>query len=165
MNQSIMDPPSTIFNRFKLQLVYQKTRCVLFRRYLVDTSSDPAEEAFRTKCVDAAMKILGHLETIYDASVDGGKLSTMPYFLDTFSAHDFLLAAMVLCLELGRLRKLGTSQSSETQRRIQSMKALLETTYRVYTKPLSTSKGVPDKAVKALEIILNKARTPRKSQL
>jgi len=158
MEQTIMDPPPVIFNRFKLQLLFQKTRCVLFRRYLSDDCEDAAEEPYRQKCVDAAVKIPGHLEAVYEASTEGGRLRTLPYFLDTFSAHDFLLAAMVLCLELNRVRKHGNAQDAGTQWRIQIMKHLLETTHKVYTQPRYQSQRISEKAVKALEIILNKVR-------
>lgn len=159
LHQSLIESPSVNFHRFKLQLLYQKTRCVLYRRYITDKCSDPDEEPFRVKCVDAAMHILVHLETVYVASQEGGQLSSAPYLLGTFGVHDFLLATMILCLELTKLRKSPASQKAQTQQRITTMKGLLETTYNIYSKPMKRS-HVPAKAVKALELMLNKAREP-----
>jgi hypothetical protein len=160
MRHCIVDPPAVIFNRFKLQLLYQKTRCVLYRRYLVGKACKPEEEAFRDKCADAAINILKHWEVLHEASQDGGQLSTIPFFLDSFSIADFLLAAMIVCLELDRLRKnpVGTPDA-QSQERMTTIKALLETTYNIYAKPANPrNKAVPEKAVRALAVILNKAR-------
>ncbi|KAF2674133.1 hypothetical protein BT63DRAFT_449121 [Microthyrium microscopicum] len=156
LHQCILDPPAQIFNRFKLHLLYYKSRLVLFRRYLDERSCSPAEEPFRNKCVDAAMKLLSHLDTVHRASQPGGQLESLPFFLDIFSVHDFLLCAMILCLELIRLRKKQTDGESSSPERIASMKALLECTYQTYITP-GTKSRVPVKALEALRIILNKA--------
>jgi hypothetical protein len=159
MRHCIVDPPAVIFNRFKLQLLYQKTRCVLYRRYLVSKTCTPEEEPFREKCAEAAMNILKHWETLYSASQEGGQLSTMPFFLDSFSVADFLLSAMIVCLQLDRLRKNPGIPDAKSQQKMADIKSLLETTYDIYAKPASPrNKTVPEKAVQALAVILNKAR-------
>jgi Fungal specific transcription factor domain len=153
----IMDPPPTIFARFKLELLYQKTRCVLHRRYLGWSHGGDAEEVSRDACVDAAMKVIGHLETVHAASQEGGQLSRAPFLLSALGVHDFLLAAMVLCLEVNRLTKIPPPDSQLHRGKILEMWKLLEMTNRVYRQPARYFTP-PEKAVRALEVMLNRVR-------
>lgn len=159
MRLCLLDPPPVIFNRFKLHLLYHKTRCVLYRRYLASRSCKPEEEVFRVKCADAAIEILRHWEILHAASQPGGQLESFPFFLDSFSIADFLLAAMIVCLELDRLRKSHETPNSTTLERMEEIKGLLETSYKIYAKPAhGRNPQVPSRVLRALEKILNKAR-------
>ena len=154
MELSISDPTSIIYNRFKLELIYQKTKCVLHRRYLMITPTDDDERKSQVKCVNAAVSILEHLETIYFATRNGGQLSNTPYFLNSSGSQDFLLAGMIICLALNRF---GKSQMGDfvSLSNAQKMRRLLETAYQAYTSPVMFSQP-PENAVKALELIIGK---------
>jgi hypothetical protein len=154
MEQSISDPPSVIYNRLKLELIYQKTKCVLHRRYLIGNPENEDERKSQAKCVDAATKILEHLETIYFATKEGGQLSKTPYFLNSVGSQDFLLAAMILCLVLNRFGK-NQPYDIASLPNPQNMRRLLETAHKAYTTP-SMFFSPPDSAVKALELIIAK---------
>jgi hypothetical protein len=154
MQEWILDPPPVIFNRFKLEIIYQKSRCVLHRRYLLHPPAGKAEQQSRMECVDAAMKILHHLEDIFVATQPGGQLSTMPFFFSARANDDFLLAAMILCLELTNSEKYP-EQKALDEKTISDMNAVLETTYRIYKTP-SEYYTPPEKAVKALELMMRK---------
>ena len=110
MNQSFLDPPALIYNRFKLEMLYQKTRCVLHRRSLTEgsllsPSASPRGDYSRATCVDAAMTLLGHHAAVFDASQDATQLNSTRWFMSSLNAHDFLLAAMIICLELHLVSK------------------------------------------------------------
>ena len=100
MDESITDSPLLIMNRCNLELLYLKTRCVLHRRYLAMAHTDSRFAYSREACIDAAMKILHCHSIIYNATQPGGQLGEVRWYMWTLNAHDFLLAAMIICLEL-----------------------------------------------------------------
>ncbi|KAL9120712.1 MAG: hypothetical protein Q9187_002732 [Circinaria calcarea] len=100
LDQSITDAPDLIMNRFNLELLYQKTRCVLHRSYLLEAHTDSRFAYSQRTCIQAAMDILRHHSTIYNACQVGGQLSPVKWYMASLTTHDFLLAAMIICLEL-----------------------------------------------------------------
>ena len=159
MQEWITDPPPVIFNRFKLEIIYQKSRCVLHRRYLLHPPAGKAEQRSRMECTDAAMKILNYLEDIFVATQPGGQLSTMPFFFSARANDDFLLAAMILCLELTNSEKYP-EQKALDEKTISDMNTILEKTYRIYNTP-SEYYTPPEKAVKALELMMRKINSSK----
>jgi hypothetical protein len=57
----------------------------------------------RSTCLDAATKTLRHQYDIHCEMQPGGRLSKERWFMNSISTHDFLLADMILCLELSYL--------------------------------------------------------------
>jgi hypothetical protein len=158
MNQSFMDPPALIFNRFKIEMLYQKTRCVLHRRYLTDALSDPRGEYSRKTCVDAAMKLLKNHAAVFDATQDAGQLNSARWFMSSLNAHDFLLAAMIICLELNLVSKSPSAAAAPAHpdpAKVEEMKKLLQTSYLIYKQPVRQF-AETGKAVRAMEIMLAK---------
>src|SRR5579871_1198535 len=139
MNQSITDNPSVIFNRLKLELLYQKTRCVLHRRYLTEKLSESGMEYSRRTCVEAAMELLKHHASIFEASQGEGPLSGMRSFMSSLNAHDFLLAAMVLCLELNLIERsssISADPGSVDAQKVDEIKRRLQRSYEIYRLPV-----------------------------
>jgi len=159
MNQSIADSPGLIFNRFKIELLYQKTRCVLHRRYMTEKPSDPRMEYSRNTCVEAAMELLRHHASVYEASGGAGPLSSARWFMSSLNAHDFLLGAMVLCLELNLIEKspsVSATPGSPDMQKVEEIKRLLQRSYEIYQLPMRHF-APTGKALKAMEIMLAKA--------
>jgi len=159
MTQSLADSPSLIFNRFKIELLYRKTRCVLHRRYLTEKLSDPRFEQSRKICVDAAMQLLRHHGSIYEASQGSGPLSSTRWFMSSLNAHDFLLGAMVLCLELNLLEKCpmkSDAPGKPSAAKVEEIKALLRRSYDIYKLPVRHYAHTA-KALKVMELILDRS--------
>ncbi|KAL6237037.1 hypothetical protein BDW75DRAFT_204963 [Aspergillus navahoensis] len=98
--QSVVDLPHIIMRRYSLEILYQKSRCILHRQHLCDGRSDPRHVKSRQICIDAAMSLLQH-QAALDAHVQpGGVLCDSKWFVSSLASHDFILAAMILCLEL-----------------------------------------------------------------
>ena len=74
MAQSITDPPELIMARFNLELMYQKTRCVLHRRYLAHANTSGDFAYSHAACIDAAMKVLRYHDVIRKAVQPLGQL-------------------------------------------------------------------------------------------
>lgn len=98
LEDSITDPPHKVNQSFGLASLYQKTRCVLHRRYLIDPAPKKEHEYSRRACLDAGLKLLEHQDTIYRASLPGGVLRQNGWFITTLAVYDFLLAAMMIYL-------------------------------------------------------------------
>jgi hypothetical protein len=152
LDMSISEAPAVIFNRFKLELLYNKSKCVLHRRYLMTQPANENESNSQRKCVEAAVKILGHLETVHFASLEGGRLRRAPYMLNAIGSSDFLLAVTVLCLALTRFCTLPVP-GFDTLESVEKMKSLLQVAYSTYSTPTLFYKP-PEKAIKALEHML-----------
>ena len=158
MSQAFLDPPVVVYNRFKFEMLYQKTRCVLHRRYLTESLSDPRGDYSRKACVDAALKLLEHHTSLFDASQDPSQLNSTRWFLASLNAHDFLLSSMVICLELNLISKASSTAEAPgkpDEAKVEEMKRVLLKSYMIYK---NTMKHSPDatKAVKAMEIMLEK---------
>ena len=118
MALSFTDQPYTILNRLYSDLVYLKSVCVLHRKYLSESRSDPSFGYSRRVCGDAALQILKHQAELHGACQPGGLFREHRWMLSSLSCHDFLLAAMITCLDLHESHKQSTTSSledSETQ--------------------------------------------------
>jgi hypothetical protein len=107
ISELVTDPAEQLMCRFNLDLLYLKTKIVLHRRFmLVPVSQLSALEQqrgignSRLACIGAALRVLNHHHTIYSASQNGGQLESVKWYMGSISTHDFLLASMIICLEL-----------------------------------------------------------------
>ncbi len=110
---SFTDQPYMILNRLYSDLLYLKSVCVLHRKYLSQNRSDPSFGYSRRVCGDAALQILEHQSEIHGACQPGGSFCDHKWMLSSLSCHDFLLAAMVTCLDLYESHKQSTTSSPE----------------------------------------------------
>ncbi|KAI4746489.1 hypothetical protein E4T50_03188 [Aureobasidium sp. EXF-12298] len=98
----LTEDPESLMCRFGLDLVYLKAKIVLHRRFMVASASQAAVTYSRNCCIDSAMKILEHHRTIYRASHPGGQLESVSWYMCFMGTYDFLLASIIICLELAR---------------------------------------------------------------
>lgn len=162
MNMSITDPPDLIMQRYNLELLYQKARCVLHRRYLTDYRSDLRYAYSRWSCVDAATQIIRHQSDLYEETLPGGQLYKDRWYISSLTSHDFLLAAMVLCLELSWKTtsdppNLHPGSMNSTPESREELSKILETSYGIWTSFSETSTEAR-KACKALALMLQSAK-------
>lgn len=100
INQSFVDNAALIMKRYTLDILYQKARIVLHRKFLVEARYNPRLNYSRSVCVSAAKEILRHQYDLYKESEVGGRLEKNNWFFRSLQNNDFVLAAMVICLEL-----------------------------------------------------------------
>ncbi|KAK4653421.1 hypothetical protein QC762_507140 [Podospora pseudocomata] len=105
-SQSVVDPVDIIMQRYQLELLFLKCRIVLHRRYMGYARKDKRYEHSRRVCLEAATKTLRHQYDVHCELQMGGRLSheRSHWFLSSLSTHNFLLADMILCLELWFLK-------------------------------------------------------------
>ncbi|KAM0344571.1 hypothetical protein ACHAPU_007345 [Fusarium lateritium] len=93
-------PGYTIMHRLIIEVSYLKTICVLHRPYLSVDKNQERYRASRDICRDAASRIVElHLE-FEDEVQEGGRMHDDRFLLSSLTMHDFLVAAMIICLDL-----------------------------------------------------------------
>ncbi|KAI1406487.1 fungal-specific transcription factor domain-containing protein [Hypoxylon fuscum] len=101
MEECVMDPAIQVIQRFGLASMYQKCRCILHRRYLIEGVPKIEHDYSRRACLDAALALLDYQKQMHEACRPGGLLSRSSWFVTALVAvNDFLLADMVVALVL-----------------------------------------------------------------
>lgn len=100
ISDSFIDASDIILERCTLELLYLKGIIVLHRRYIRHDPHNLQFEPSRRFCLEAALEILARQADIYKATLFGGRLHEDAYMVTTLTEHDFLLAAMVVCLDI-----------------------------------------------------------------
>lgn len=154
MSQSIADPTGLIMRRYTLELLYQKSRIVLHRRYMAETESQYVHS--RSVCLAAAAETLHHHADIWNESLPGGQLYAERSFVNSLQNTDFMLSSMILCLVLSQDNELGNNSRLDGQERTDLL-SLLETTHRIFKESRRRSMDT-QRAYTALTIMLRRVK-------
>ncbi|KAF2679485.1 hypothetical protein K458DRAFT_461025 [Lentithecium fluviatile CBS 122367] len=127
MEECITDPPVLVMSRLNIELLYLKTRMVLHRNYFTAGQCDPRFAASRTISVDTAVTILDWNKVIFHACQPGGQLHKVWWYMASLQTYDFLLAAMILCLELHHIKAADALSA-----RAAELYGILETTHDIW---------------------------------
>ncbi|KAI0116739.1 hypothetical protein F4814DRAFT_260412 [Daldinia grandis] len=100
VNRSFIDHPCLIWKRCTIEILYLKGLIVIHRRYISYELRSPRFERSRDACIEAALDIVSRQIDIHKACKPGGRLYEDRWMFISLSVHDFLLASMVLCLDL-----------------------------------------------------------------
>ncbi|KAI6782986.1 putative transcriptional regulatory protein-like protein [Emericellopsis cladophorae] len=100
LDECVGDPPVLIIQRFGLAALYNKSRCVLHRKYLVEDGPLQEHDYSRQQCLRGAMTLLENQEKIWEASKPGNVLAHHGWFLSSLAVHDYLLAAVIVYMIL-----------------------------------------------------------------
>ncbi|KAL4800567.1 fungal-specific transcription factor domain-containing protein [Aspergillus venezuelensis] len=152
VGQSVTDLPYIIMRRYSLEILYQKSRCILHRQYLSEGRLSPVYAKSRHSCIDAAKKLLQHQAEL-DAHIQpGGTLYHSKWFLSSLATHDFILAAMILCLELHHLSQSDQPEGLNTKAELLSA---LQVSHDIWGKYKEASAEAM-KAWRSISIMLDK---------
>ena len=164
MAHSFTDAPSTIMNRLNIKLLYLKAICVLHRKYLNQDRSNQRYAYSRRVCVEAAIEILDLQADVHKSTLPGGQLYEDRWMLSSLTAHDFLLAAMIVCLDLSELLKVKTTEqlsirglSIEEKHGLCSNLDSLERSQRIWSQSTVHSRDART-AADALALMIRKVR-------
>ena len=96
------DAPSLIMERYIIQLFYHKAVCLLHRKYWKSSPVDSDDPFFysRKSSIASAMSLLSQQSSMHEGCQPGGPLVSMKWYHFAINNHDFLLAAMIICLDL-----------------------------------------------------------------
>ncbi|KAI1371989.1 fungal-specific transcription factor domain-containing protein [Hypoxylon crocopeplum] len=145
---SFTDQTYDIMHRLMLEIMFLKSLCVLHRPYLNHEKDNPKYDRSRKTCRDAALRILD-LHAEYEAeSRPGGRIHEDKYMLSALTLHDFLIASMILCLDLTE------NLPSSPAERSRKLKAL-GTSYKMWSERKQSSKDAAH-ATRVVGAILRK---------
>lgn len=163
IEDSLVDPAALVMQRFSLSILYHKGQCVLHRKWLTRARENNRYAHSRRTCVDSSMDLLRHQATLHYESRPGRRLHGMKVFISSLTAHDFLLAAMILCLDLwygaeaeGAGRSSGDLYTWGLERRTDMIQAL-EVSHEIWNEARDQSIE-SYKASEILTIILKKLK-------
>lgn len=95
------DVPDVIMRRLLCEILYLKCICVLHRSYLTFERDNSMYDGSRDACCEVSLRLLDIQAEFHEQSGDGGRLFEKRYMLTNYTGyHDFLLAAMCICLDL-----------------------------------------------------------------
>ncbi|KAF4625975.1 hypothetical protein G7Y89_g12188 [Cudoniella acicularis] len=97
---TVTDSPGTILKRFSVSVLFEKSRCMLHRKFLMKAREHSEYQYSKRAGLDASMKLLHRQGLIHQAASPGGPLPLDKWFLSSLSTHSFLLAAMIIYLNV-----------------------------------------------------------------
>lgn len=100
---SITETPNDLLQRLMLDILFQKARCSLHRRFM---NTHPTSYK---RCIDASLRIISHQSYMYHESRAGGFLCRHTWKIMCAATYDFLLATIIICL--GVYSKAGSRQA------------------------------------------------------
>lgn len=83
-----------------LEMVYQRSRCMLYRQYLATNPVNSHYQEFKWACVDAARRVLEQQCVLFQDVLPKPQNRRLVWFGSSISISDCLTAAMVVCLEV-----------------------------------------------------------------
>lgn len=161
MSSLITDEGYNILNRTNIELMYLTSLCVLHRHYLNYQRLNPSFEYSRSTAADAALRILGHQAELHSALQPGGRFSDDKWMLTALTLHDFLLGAMVTCLDLYESHKRPTMTTTEVEAQIKKYDALKHS-HGIWESRKESSRDAR-RASNVLAIMLQKVPRPTMS--
>ncbi|KAL4993183.1 hypothetical protein BDV10DRAFT_190207 [Aspergillus recurvatus] len=130
----VTESAAVVMRCLSLDLLFQKSRCVLHRRYM-----RPQNRLSWETCIDAALTIIRHQSYIHRETRPGGLLSGHLWKITYLATYDFLLASMLLCLGLQSDVNLKPAVASATglhlrSERYAAMLSGLEDSYTIWVE-------------------------------
>ena len=98
--ESARDPANLIMQRIGLEMIYLRSLFVLHRKFISKARENPRFAYSRRTCIDASMELLAHQATLHRESQPGGRLRSVKWYISSLTTHDFLVAAMLVCVDL-----------------------------------------------------------------
>lgn len=110
LNQSIIDSPGMIMRRTTIEILHLKSIIVLHRQYITSYRQNSTYNLSRRACLDSASTVLSRQAELHKATQPGSHMYDDRWMVSALTANDFILAAMIICLELAiRTKEADTS--------------------------------------------------------
>lgn len=162
--------PDLRVRKFSINLVFEKSRAVLHRRFLLpQNASAKSPYPYSTKsCVEAAMAVLQAQALLYVETQPGEILYEHKWKTTALMTQDFLLAAMLLCLYVSHNISQSPTVVNQDAFPIKwtrdEMLQALDGSFKIWDSSKCNSKEAV-KAARALKVMLSKMRKGDSSSL
>jgi hypothetical protein len=158
LQDSTTDSPTVNMQRFYIDLMYFKAQAVLHRRHLAKARFNCRYAYSRQVCVDASLQILKYQVTLHTESRPGGRYSDIRSYASSLTTSDFLLAAMVICLDgyyTAEAQKTGNVEYQWTMEKGKELVGALRASRDIWVE-LKDDSIEAWKAATTLNIMINK---------
>ncbi|PKS05661.1 hypothetical protein jhhlp_008180 [Lomentospora prolificans] len=158
VNRSFLDNSARIWQRASIEILHLKGLIVLHRRYINYDIQNPVFNPSRRSCIQAALDLLYRQADLHRACEPGGRLYEDRRMIFSLQIQDFLMAAMVLCLDLSvhmRLRRGTSIDGGEHQQLLSREYQALQASQRIWAVN-SAANPEAHVAARALELMLRK---------
>ncbi|KAI9790179.1 MAG: hypothetical protein M1816_005379 [Peltula sp. TS41687] len=163
LEESRMDPAMLIMQRYNLQILFHKSLCVLHRKFLARARTNPRYTHSRSACVDSSLELMRLQGILHQETLPQGRLRPVRWFVPSPTSHDFLLAAMIVCLDLDQGAEAQTTglgskdvSNGELERRTEMLQALEKS--NAIWQELQDQSMEAYKANKTLTVMLRKLK-------
>ncbi|CAH0044599.1 unnamed protein product [Clonostachys solani] len=165
----VMDDPTTTNQAIEGDILAQRARIILHRRFLVPAHANSQYLPSRIKCVAAAARILQHQTTVSQISFNIDGMSVPNWRALSLMHEDFLLASIILCLHIdqdirhGRIsRRLEEFPSEDAE--LQEHLGLLRSCRKILLDADKPNRDA-QRAAQVIEVVLLKASGARNANL
>jgi hypothetical protein len=159
LSSFVGEKASMVFDLLNIDLMYLKCVCVLHRKYITHERSNANYEYSRRVCIDAALKILAHQKELHAVCQPAGQFFEDKWMVSTLILYDFILAAMVVCLDLYESRNTTSGASPEESKTRADRYELLKYTRDIWNERRDSSRDAR-RASNVLAVILSKIPRP-----
>ncbi|CAG8979571.1 hypothetical protein HYALB_00013455 [Hymenoscyphus albidus] len=137
LEDSMNDPKSLIGRRVQLEMLFHQGMCVLHRKFMVQGRIDGRFAPSRRRCIRSAMALISIQGILYQearGTVNDKIRFTRHWYRFSFTSQDFILSAMILCLDLRSTRvsvpgaRLEAGLELEEEKKI----AAIKTAFRIW---------------------------------
>lgn len=163
--------PMQRIRKATLDLTFQKSRCILHRRFFFPSKSTgvyPYPYSMKS-CIDASMRILNMHHLVHEETKPGKALYDYRWRTSSLLSQDFLLAGMLICLHIGHgiahsPADEGESQPNGIQVRWSQAEMLqaLQASCRIWEESASSSREAA-KAARTLKTMLARVASSQQS--
>ena len=142
-----------------LDLITQRARMVLHRKFL---TADKSYAYSRECCLAAASQALQHQWDLFEMSREPDGIVSSSWRFFSLMSHDFLMAAMIICLDLDQTLLRGGEENDTEEDKQEKTKRfdLLQKSYKIWTESADDS-GEARKAAEVVRVMLGKVKTKR----
>jgi hypothetical protein len=156
---SFIESTQTVMIRLNIELLYLRSICVLHRRYLSSEKLDPTYNYSRKICTDAALQTLKYESELHRACEPGGRFHNEKWITSSLILYDFLLSAMLICLDLYESRnKVATASPADLESQVRKYDAIKQS-HIIWTSRKGSFKDARH-ASEVLSIMLSKVTRP-----
>ena len=162
MASSVTDDSYMIVCRSHCEQMYLKGLCILHRYFLTHGHDRAEYEYSRQTCINAALDMMDIQAELYTAIQAQGQFSQDKWMTTQITLHDFLLVAMILCVETYRSSENRDSRLLDSALEVRKYDSLR----RAHDIWLSQAKTVDEarRASKVLSALLAKIPAPKQEQ-
>jgi hypothetical protein len=149
LQDTVTVTPHLLLRRCTLELLFQKSLCILHRRHMTKSFIQPEFILSRSLCVEAAMSILAIQSDMLDEKKYGPILRQSKGVISSLEQTDFILAATIICLELSS----GSPDVLHTQEHPKFARADLLEALHLSHRQLANMRDLSKDSQQAYEIV------------